>query len=78
MPQFRFLLFWNKPSYRAPVEAALGFARGKWESTAREIRGGRRAVKDQTQIENNLTHVCLPLLLILQTTLPVDEAQNKG
>jgi hypothetical protein len=78
MPQFLFLLFWNRPSHRAPVEAALGLVNGKWESTVREIRSGRRAVKDQTPIENNLTHVCLLLLLILQTVLPVDETQNKG
>jgi hypothetical protein len=77
MPQFLFLLLWNRPSHRSPVEAALGLANGKWESAAREIRGGRRAVKDQTQTENNLTHVCLLLLLILQTFLPLDETRNK-
>jgi len=56
----------------------LGLANGKWGSAAPEVCDGRRAVKDQTQIENNLTHVCLLLLLILQSTLPVDEAQNKA
>jgi hypothetical protein len=78
MPQFLFLLFWNKPSHHAPVEAALGLANGKWGSTAQEIRGDRRVVKDQTQIENNRIHVCLLLLLIPQTALPMNEAWNKA